>query len=1287
MRASRAPPQMDYRFKGVFAVAALCLGLASPASAATVFVGPSGTDVIGCGAAGGAFACLTIQYAIDLASTVDGDIISVAGGVYTESVTVDKELSLAGTAGVSVVPPLTSTHGFAVAAENVTIDSFEIDGSTAFATMWAGVSMFGGYSGVSITNNEIHDVDALNPSSSWGAGATIKYAYGIWTMGGGSVGSRDPISGLNITGNDIYDIGDGAATGGVGMYLKSIFGGSAGTGATIQGNTMDLLAIGPTEVSGVSHSFIGIGIAVLQDDDLAETDSGVQVGGDSGGEPNTYGDLVVGVVIQTTSSRVDEDNLEFDAPVAVLAINQPHPSISAGALLATIDEGQLAPYVKSTEVDLTASPGLGVAGTVGYFRDLGFALLNSSPAAELEIEALAPAGGTPLTGTITSDGTTITLTLGGTVFTVNKAALEAAGIPLIVQGTDGDDAITMDPNALPTSGFLFNSGTGNDELTIGTVVAPFISYTHTPGTIGACGSGEDGTFQFLPGSVDLDYCGLAPVIDLSALANKTFLATVAAETITVVQDPGAPTRTLIDAATFESVSFVNPTVSLTIEALAGDDTIQITGFGSGVTTPTVTVNGGAGNDIVDFDGVGGMTPTTLNLNGEADEDSFLVDPVAVATDINVDGGAPAICQGDLLDFELAATQTLTFTPDPPADGTATFGVIVETAVDYVNIERFVDQEADLQLVSVILDDTNMFVGDDGTITITVTNLGTDPSQCLQVDLSGLPGILNIDEDDSVTDFDPVVSAGIFNRITKIWAIDALAALGSETLVIPFVVDTQLTGLFQIPATVSSSNTDLDLTNNAEDDTLNVLSAFAFPSKANAIAAAFDTLASGLERMVIGTFLGSPGINGAVWCRVPDSDGDILNLTGVPALYRVCSDGLPNVSGSFLPLHVNDIWLDDDGSGQGRYWMTTWGNDGLYYSDDDAETWTAAEPDLGDGYTGDSQWVNVYAITEDYIDGILYVSVNNGLIFRSLNGGTNWQPVSSLPEGAADTAWSLRSHPTAAGLLFAGTFGKGVYVSTNYGITWDELEFNSTLLAAQAAHIFDLEIRADPANLGSDFIFAATSRGIWRKSLDMGADWEEIPAPGITPSGISPEVRSIEFGEDKSGSDGDPDLYGVTWGFGIISHPTPFDAPYVTDLEDFALRGSEMTFFAISPSGMMYAGTNDGAFYEMDPANPVGGTATATDPVAELPASVDLHQNYPNPFNPTTTIEFALPETSEVLVAVYDVLGRPVRVLQQGILSAGLHQVSFDAKDLPSGTYFYRLETPGTKITRQFVLLK
>jgi len=89
----------------------------------------------------------------------------------------------------------------------------------------------------------------------------------------------------------------------------------------------------------------------------------------------------------------------------------------------------------------------------------------------------------------------------------------------------------------------------------------------------------------------------------------------------------------------------------------------------------------------------------------------------------------------------------------------------------------------------------------------------------------------------------------------------------------------------------------------------------------------------------------------------------------------------------------------------------------------------------------------------------------------------------------------------------------------------------------------------------------------------------------------------------------------------------------------------------------------------------------------LPTSFQLGQNYPNPFNPSTTIPIQLPKTERVVLKVFDVLGREVATLLNETLSANEYLIPFNASNLSSGVYFYRIQAGEFVETKKMILLK
>ncbi|MCU0343316.1 MAG: T9SS type A sorting domain-containing protein, partial [Ignavibacterium sp.] len=88
-----------------------------------------------------------------------------------------------------------------------------------------------------------------------------------------------------------------------------------------------------------------------------------------------------------------------------------------------------------------------------------------------------------------------------------------------------------------------------------------------------------------------------------------------------------------------------------------------------------------------------------------------------------------------------------------------------------------------------------------------------------------------------------------------------------------------------------------------------------------------------------------------------------------------------------------------------------------------------------------------------------------------------------------------------------------------------------------------------------------------------------------------------------------------------------------------------------------------------------------------PKKFELSQNYPNPFNPTTTISYNIPEATNVKLTIYNLLGQEIKTLVNEFKESGVHTINFDASELNSGLYIYKLQAGSFVQTRKMTLVK
>ncbi len=166
--------------------------------------------------------------------------------------------------------------------------------------------------------------------------------------------------------------------------------------------------------------------------------------------------------------------------------------------------------------------------------------------------------------------------------------------------------------------------------------------------------------------------------------------------------------------------------------------------------------------------------------------------------------------------------------------------------------------------------------------------------------------------------------------------------------------------------------------------------------------------------------------------------------------------------------------------------------------------------------------------------------------------------------------------------------------------------------------------------------------------------------------------SVDFGE-----------YGISRAGDLAIGTSDFAGSRVAEVWDRLSNGA----WANTSDAWSFGGTTgaDGLQLWIEAGARVAASVSTEDD--ERPTTVVLNQNFPNPFNPQTSIGFSLPQNGRVRLTVYDVLGRHVATVLDGLMSAGAHLTPFDASHLSSGLYLYRLETPAGTVSRTMTVLK
>jgi hypothetical protein len=238
-------------------------------------------------------------------------------------------------------------------------------------------------------------------------------------------------------------------------------------------------------------------------------------------------------------------------------------------------------------------------------------------------------------------------------------------------------------------------------------------------------------------------------------------------------------------------------------------------------------------------------------------------------------------------------------------------------------------------------------------------------------------------------------------------------------------------------------------------------------------------------------------------------------------------------------------------------------------------------------------------------------------------------------------------------VYAGT-STGVFVSSDSGAHW--MDASSGLTTANISTF---------ASRGAN-LFAGTAGGVFL-STDNGSTWNDASG-GLT--GLDVRSLAVKGLHLFAGTAGGGAFYssddGTTW--------SAVNSGLAVD-----------TVLALLPSGTnLFAGTPNASVWR----RPLSEIITSVQPpTGQAPVAFSLGQNYPNPFNPTTSITYATPARTFITIKVFDVLGREVATLVNGMRSPGEYEARWNADGMPSGVYLCRLEADQYTRVRRMLLVR
>ncbi|HLG33033.1 MAG TPA: T9SS type A sorting domain-containing protein, partial [Ignavibacteriaceae bacterium] len=314
------------------------------------------------------------------------------------------------------------------------------------------------------------------------------------------------------------------------------------------------------------------------------------------------------------------------------------------------------------------------------------------------------------------------------------------------------------------------------------------------------------------------------------------------------------------------------------------------------------------------------------------------------------------------------------------------------------------------------------------------------------------------------------------------------------------------------------------------------------------------------------------------------------------------------------------------------------------------------------------------------NNVLYYGTN--FLYRTTNATVNWTKISSqltdwVPGRRLGTLTTMAVASTNSNVIYVGTDDAHVWVSTDNGSTWNEISDG-------LPERWVTRVAVDPTD--ENIVYVTFSGLKWRdpqphifRSTDKGSSWTDI-------SSNLPDTPIDAFAVDYN-------FPAVLYLGSDVGMYVSFNSGQSWEVLGEGLPILPIGDIEIHPTDyFLVAGTYGRSMYKIDLSQVTGINPDET-PVSL--SEFELYQNYPNPFNPTTKINFTVPavianevkQSQNIVLKVYDALGKEVATLVNEGKSAGNYEVEFNADGLSTGIYFYKLQAGSFVETKKMILLR